>query len=380
MDIRQYLQQKGFTWEEKRRPSGLQAIMNCPFHADKKKKFAISIDTGAFQCYSQNECGIKGSWYDFQKRLGDNPVSLNSDSMFHGTQKQSIYEKPKAEVCYPSGTALKYLNDRGLSVDTIKKFRVGMTADKKALAFPYFKNGDLVNIKYRTIGEKKMWVSKNAEPTLFNRDGIHDNPLVVVEGEIDCLTMAEYGIEAVSIPSGVNDLRWIENEWDWLKQFQSIYLVMDQDSAGRKAAEIVANRLGRWRCYRITLPYKDPNECLRQGITAEQIANFLNQSQDFPMQSLVSADYFQDDVLNLFHNPEGLRGLQTNWKGLNTLLRGWRPGELTVWTGINGSGKSTILNQVIVHLIQIHRKRCCLASLEMEPSRLLRWMMIQYMI
>lgn len=44
-----------------------------------------------------------------------------------------------------------------------------------------------------------------------------------------------------------------------------------------------------------------------------------------------------------------------------------RPGELTIWAGINGHGKTTMLSQVMLSLIGRGQK-VCLASLEMKPA------------
>lgn len=44
-----------------------------------------------------------------------------------------------------------------------------------------------------------------------------------------------------------------------------------------------------------------------------------------------------------------------------------RPGELTIWAGINGHGKTTLLSQVMLSVIGRGQK-ACLASLEMKPA------------
>lgn len=42
-----------------------------------------------------------------------------------------------------------------------------------------------------------------------------------------------------------------------------------------------------------------------------------------------------------------------------------RPGEVTLWAGYNGHGKSLVLGQIMLHLLQ--NQRVCIASLEMRP-------------
>ena len=46
----------------------------------------------------------------------------------------------------------------------------------------------------------------------------------------------------------------------------------------------------------------------------------------------------------------------------------FRPGELTLWTGVNGHGKTTFLSNIMLKVMQAGQK-VCLASLEMKPSK-----------
>ena len=78
MDIRQFLNQQGWSWTEKQRPSGLIAEMTCPFCKSKEKSFAVSLNDGAFSCFRLNNCGVKGSFWDLQKMLGLTPQRLDN--------------------------------------------------------------------------------------------------------------------------------------------------------------------------------------------------------------------------------------------------------------------------------------------------------------
>ncbi|KKM17173.1 hypothetical protein LCGC14_1678460 [marine sediment metagenome] len=376
MTVREYLLRKGYDWKEVQRQTGPQAVMNCPFHEDRDKKFAINLDGGAFQCYAQNKCGVKGSWYDFQRLLNDVPVSLQ-DGIQRIQKKKQDWICPTVHAANPGPGAMEYFRQQEITTDTIRKFKIGTTKDGKAIMFPYYKDGVLTGVKYRGIADKKMWTEKDQEPVLFNRDNISGGELTIAEGEKDCMTLVQLGIEAVSIPSGVNDTRWIENEWDWLDRFRKIYLVMDSDKAGRVAAEDLARRLGRWRCYNVVLDVKDPNEYLKKNKeTAGHIIDFFNIAETFIPDNLINISELADDVVQLFKTPEMLQGIPTPFYGLNKLIRGWRAEELTVWSGQNSAGKSTMLNQVMLDLAN-RGERSCIASMEMPLYRLGRWLVLQ---
>jgi twinkle protein len=54
----------------------------------------------------------------------------------------------------------------------------------------------------------------------------------------------------------------------------------------------------------------------------------------------------------------------------------FRPGETTLWFGINGHGKSALTSQVALCLA-IHGRKSCLASFEMPPVRTVQRMVLQ---
>lgn len=378
MEVREYLSSKGFEWTEKQRAGGLNAIMNCPFCSDKEKKFAINLTNGAFQCFHLNGCNAKGSFSDFQRRFGDKPAWRPNESSFVPQHKKNTYTKPDVSLEKPKSEVIKYLNKRGFSDKTIEFFKIG--EKNEAVAIPYYKDGKLVNVKYRPIEKKKdIWTEKNPEPTLFNRDNIDMSAktLLICEGEYDCMAFYEYGIESVSIPYGVNAFQWVDNEWDWLQKFSEYYICFDNDSAGNTGAEILSNKLEKWKCRKVILPYKDANDCLQKKVQAQGIVSCISQACDFAPDMLTSPDFYTEEIIDLMDNPNKLLGIPTAWEKLDKLLGGWRQSELTIWSGQSGSGKSTILNQHIISLVK-RDINVCIASLEMPPVRYLRWLLLQY--
>lgn len=372
--IIKYLEKRGLQFRRR----GEEAIMCCPFCGDKERKFSINVVTGLYNCLHMNSCGVNGDFYSFQKRLGDKPDKLNKKRVFVSQEKKN-YVRPQVD-CPPMKddqvAVYKYLKGRGFSDETIKYFRIG--AELNNIKFPYFKNGELTNIKYRDIHDKKkMRQEKDAEPLLFNRDNIETSILVICEGEYDAMALHQYGIEAVSVPNGASGLQWVEQEWDFLETFRHINICFDNDHAGKEGAAALAARLGLWRCSLINLPLKDANECLLKGIAPEEIIRCFNAPIELTPETIVSPDYFTPKVQQLFEFGNKMFGLPTPWDGLNNMLKGWRHGELTIWSGRNGSGKSTILNQVILDIASKGEKSCIYSG-EMAPERYLRWAIIQH--
>lgn len=365
-----YLAKKGFQWKRR----GDEAVMNCPFCGDKEQKFAVNLATGAWNCLHANKCGKSGSFYELQKEFGDTPEPSKKRERMLKTKKK--YQLPKVKMTAPSNPVIDYLRSRGFTDSTIKHFKIGAKGDTTVM-IPFYRHEVLTGIKYRDITDKKkMWVESEQEPTLFGRDNITDNRLIICEGEYDAMAMYQYGINAVSVPMGVNGLDWIETEWDYLDTFPEICLCMDQDAAGQEAARKIASRLGEWRCRLVELPKKDANECLKAKVSVQEMQRCIDNATDMKPETLVTPDFFRAKVHDLFRKGTALMGTPTPWKKLTSILKGWRGGELTVWSGKNGSGKSTVLNQVFIDLATKDTKTCIYSG-EMPPERYLRWAIIQ---
>jgi twinkle protein len=86
---------------------------------------------------------------------------------------------------------------------------------------------------------------------------------------------------------------------------------------------------------------------------------------------------FLDHVTRLFWPREGDHlGYRTPYGKVGDRLR-FRPGEVTIWTGDSGAGKTQILNDCVVDWIAQGARRTCLSSLEMHPAFTLKRMVKQ---
>lgn len=78
------------------------------------------------------------------------------------------------------------------------------------------------------------------------------------------------------------------------------------------------------------------------------------------------ASYWLQDTINAFHTPAGESRAPTMlWQKARDRVR-FRPGEVSLWAGINGHGKSMFLSQVVLDLCY-QAERVMVASFEMKP-------------
>ncbi|KAH7836893.1 hypothetical protein Vadar_007083 [Vaccinium darrowii] len=180
---------------------------------------------------------------------------------------------------------ISYFAERKISENTLRRNAVMQTSgDQNAIAFIYRQDGALVHCKYRSL-DKKFWQTKNKEKILYGLDDIKGaDEIIIVEGEIDKLSMEEAGfISCVSVPDGApqkvsaklplfkkdSRFQYLWNCKEHLDKASRIILATDGDPPGNVLAEELACRLGKERCWRVCWPkkdelsyYKDANEIL----------------------------------------------------------------------------------------------------------------------
>ncbi len=112
-------------------------------------------------------------------------------------------------------------------------------------------------------------------------------------------------------------------------------------------------------------------------------ANFIRDDIDFQlyMQStdaghrIIPACAYAAEVADYLEHGEQLRGAMLPWKKTRDKIR-FRAGEVTLWSGMNGHGKSMALGQAMVGFV-CQREPVCIASFEMRPVVTLARMMRQ---
>ena len=295
--------------------------------------------------------------------------------------KQPKFVKPtqkSTSTLQLSPPVMRYLIDeRKLTPETIVSYKIGER--NREIIFPYWRESELIFIKYlkleRIEGKKQISVEAKCEPCLFGWHLIpaHVRSVAITEGEIDTMSLYQYGIPALSVPFGGGigkKHEWLEYEFDRLAIFDEINLCLDDDKEGWSATVELVERLGRHRCRIIKLPHKDANECLKAGITQEAMHECFDNARTLDPDELKSAHEFVEQVIEEFYPAAGMhRGYHAPWdKAKDKVL--FRPDELSIWTGINGHGKSQFLGQIILHCMT-QGARVCVASLEIKPQRLL---------
>ncbi len=321
----------------------------CPFchggNSSDKFTFALNMDNLTYNC-KRGSCNETGTYTKLLKHFGEQVPNYEIKN-----QVTRVYKAPKTQVSEFSPKVEEYLRLRGIGLDVCKKYKVG--ENNGNIAFPYYDDqGSLVLMKFRKAEKydgkgQKAWREEGGKAIFWGMNLCRfDKPLIITEGEFDTLSLTECGlINVVSVPSGAEDMTCIDNCWDWLQQFKKIVIWPDNDQPGQEMCRKLINKLGSWRCAVVESAHKDANECLFKAGHEGVIREYEN-AKPVPIVGLMRlADVKAFDY-------DGLTRIKSSVNKLNKHTAGYIGGQLSIWTGDSGSGKSTFVGQELLEAIE----------------------------
>ena len=224
--------------------------------------FTINILKGVYFCHSTGESGTLEQLkkdYDFDFNLRDIPTQKKE----HKPKKDfnKIFEQYADK--HLNTEWLEYLESRGITPKYLKQFcRLGKN---NSMTIPITDKKNIIGIKYRTI-DKKISSEKGSQTDyLMNWQNVTTfDYLIIVEGEIDLLSVIEAGYDnVVSLPFGATNIKSIENQKEWIEQFSKIIIATDNDKAGEESRNKIIKVLNNKNLYKVEYgEYKDFNEVL----------------------------------------------------------------------------------------------------------------------
>jgi len=353
-------------WDEK----NLKGL--CPFHFEETSSFVWDgkPNDQYFKCFG---CGkvysIIDHYMNFYKLTYIGAVEKlfeKTDTNFRfgekgiKTDRDFIY--PKYDCIDDRTQVEEYLALRGLSKETLDYCDVQQDSNNNIVFNFYDTNDVLTLVKYRLArklkkSDVKGWYQADCDKKfiLFNMNRVDPSkPLVITEGEIDCLSVIESGYtNCVSIPGGTQNTKWVEECFEWLEQFEKIIIWADNDGPGIIMRKDVCARLGVWRCLLIDLPpfltnlkgekvpLKDANEVLYH-FGKEKVINLIENAQEVPVVGVSDLATVAD--FDIENEP----GLYTHLNPVDQTIYKFLFSSVIVVTGKRGAGKSTFLNQCFV--------------------------------
>jgi len=332
----------------------------------------------------------------FRKKKTDPCVSINLDDgtyYCHNCEKSGTIHKYK----YNKMETINYIkpiwhnrtgintkvvkwfeNERKISQATLIKMKISDTEEffpqieknQSCIEFNYFKNNELINIKYRT-GNKLFKLHKGSELIFYNYDMLIDNKeIIIVEGEIDCLSYIESGYDnCISVPAGANinknNLQYLDSCIDLFDGIEKIYIATDNDIPGINLKNELSRRFGFEKCYNVDFKdCKDANEYLIKYGKFE-LANTIKFAREFQIEGIYRVEDIEENLDVLWQ--KGMQpGKKVLFNDLDSLIT-WEKTKLAVITGIPGHGKTEFIDEIIERLNIIHKWKFGIFSPESFP-------------
>lgn len=257
-------------------------------------------------------------------------------------------EKKGSDVQFIEGE-IRPLTKRKINESICQKWGVTCGEDKSGKKIYLFNHYDSSK---NLIGQKARYVKESSKDDRFpfslgNVSNLYGKwkcntgrMLVIVEGEIDALSVAQVQNDkypVVAIPNGAQSAKnVIKKELNWIeKNFEEVILLFDQDEAGQNAVLECAPLFSPGKCKiaKLSTDVKDVNELLMRGRGSEIQSAIWTASYFEPGGILKGQDLWD------YLNQEIDRGVSLPWNSLSDATYGIRKGEVWIWTAGSGVGK-----------------------------------------
>ena len=247
--------------------------------------------------------------------------------------------------------------DRKITADTCKKYGVTVALDGLTVVehkYNYYnKDGNHIASKYRNAQVKDFWSEGPLSEcglfgqNIFNQSGKY---ITVCEGELDAMSVFQLTgskFPAVSIKNGAASALKNCKQWlDYLNKFETIVLCFDNDSQGKAAATEVARLFEPNKCKIVNLEMKDANEYLKTGQQEKFVRTWWNAKTYTPAGIINLADLGDSLYDEVYHET-----CHYPWDKLNEKTYGMRTGELVTFTSGAGMGKSSVMRELMYHIM-----------------------------
>ncbi|KAG8008759.1 Twinkle protein, partial [Nibea albiflora] len=406
-DIKQYLRSKDIPFHDGYSCLHIPSIFVEP--STRRDSFSLFVDktTGQFLC---KDTQVEGSWEDLQDCL---EVMQNDEQDFlsphvllgypESVEEQEERERELREVqrIWTSSVPFTDLPEdevqlikamfqiTKISNVTLKKFGVRLFKPTRSLVFPWFGGPDssLKGVKLlsaQSTDTERVIYNEATVPkcnSYYNLFGLHlvgrmDSEVVLTGHELDTLAVSQAtGLPSVALPRGVSCLPPIL--LPYLEQFKRVTLWLGGDVRSWEASKIFSRKLGLKRCMLVRPgEYRPcPVEALAQG---KNFSHILKTSIPAAHKSIVSFKQLREDVYGELMNTDQVAGVKwTRFLELNRILKGHRKGELTVFTGPTGSGKTTFISEYALDLC-MQGVNTLWGSFEINNVRLAKIMLTQF--
>ncbi len=369
--------------------------VKCKDARKHKNKPSLTVSTEAGNEYWKcHNCGWQGRLAVYEKfakvyKHARMPESLPS---MYSKEVQTFLDSKQldAQTCMALGVyeapGFRQIED-GVDEQGAPKYKWASSGHQE-VCFPYYREGTLRNVMFRRLvhsaDESKVYQMRKVHGTescfwgldqldltqaTIQKEGDDHRriEIIITEGQTDRITWVQSGYKnVISIPMGAPDpkMKNLKEKISFLtdpyvktlfKYVTRFYIAMDNDEAGNYFKDIIAEHLGRERCFLLTYPfgYKDSNEVFAgdakkslDPLGRSGIDKMYTTAKAYPIRGIMTL-YEVKPYLDVLRKKGLQKGFTCGEKTVDEhiSLQGKR---LTVVTGIPGDGKSTWVRWYLV--------------------------------
>ena len=318
-----------------------------------------AYDDGWGKCFS---CGESYKWDTGEKKVAE--------------QTEFVKEAftPKLSIEAIEGYATRGFRERNIPKQITEYFGVKAGVDLHGnVTEHYYPYGVDRTVGYKIRKLPKEFRSIGTIEGLFGQQLFNGGRrLVITEGEIDAMSVA-YAYHqkhngkiypVVSLPSA-SGLKMLLNQRDWVRRFDEVILMLDNDEAGQKAQAEACKIVGVDKVKIAKLKCKDANESLiKYGHMS--IIEAIWDAQPWSPAGILQGEELWEKLLER-QSTESVP-YPPCLSGVNEKTNGMRFGEVDLFTSGTGSGKSTVIKEIILSLKETTEDSIGIISLEESPG------------
>lgn len=245
----------------------------CVFHADKSPSLALSLKNGGAKCHASS-CGKSiGNIVHFESERLKLPEKVVVKRLYTEFIRPIISKKDicqyREALTKRGDILLKIQKEMGISASTQRLFAIGLDEVSNRITIPvYDEFGHCINIRYYRLPSTRTQADS---AKIYNRKGFggidlfpahqwigynNKRPIVFLAAEKEVMIACQAGLQAICSTAGEGSYN---PEWDSFFDDKNVIVVLNTDSAGKKASEVIGQRLATVansvQC--VTLPFRE---------------------------------------------------------------------------------------------------------------------------
>lgn len=276
--------------------------------------------------------------------------------------------------------SIRGFKERGITKVICEFFGVRCSYNSEGIMdahyYPY-RVGDEYSYKVRKLPKEFFW--SGAAGSIFGIDRFTSGGkrIIITEGEIDALSVAQASMDkyekiypVIALPGASFTNKLLEIR-EWIRGFDEVVLCMDSDEPGQEAQNKAMKIIGIDKAKIVKMPEdcKDANDVLvKHG--AMKLMTLIWDAQHWSPVGIVKKEELWGRMTE--YNKKSSTPYPDCLKGVNRKLKGRRKGEITLFISGTGSGKSSLMREIMLNTLETTNEKIGIVSLEESPEETAR--------